>query len=516
MMFAPTPSRQSSQTNLSSIPPKPAWWPAVGETAREFDPVRLTPIAGTIPAGLCGTLYRNGAARLERGGQRCGHWFDGDGAIAAIRFETDDHTGEPIATAHQKFIRTTGYLAEQRAGKLLYGNYGTVASGAFWNRWRRPVKHSANTSVLALSDRLLALWEGGPPYALDLETLATRGLDTTITPSSYSAHPKRDPHSGEIYNFGLTIGAKTSLTLYRHRADGQRLAQRQHPIADLGLSGLPLLHDFVMAGRYLIFFVPPVAANPLEIVAGLKTYSDSMTWYGDRATTILLFDRDTLDLVHRNEAEPWFQWHFANGFEDDAGRLVVDVARYDDFTTNEFLRQVSQGTITTEASARLDRVTIEPCSGRCLESETRIDRRCEFPIVAPHTVGQPTDRIVVVTQRPEGQPFGDLFSAIGTYDVTRDQLTVLDCGDQTYPSEPIWVSGSSVNSSDHKSRHQNSRDHDHDEHSNWLIFPVFLAKAQRSEVWIVAADQLEDGAVCRLALPDIVPIGFHGTWHAGR
>jgi carotenoid cleavage dioxygenase-like enzyme len=488
---------------VPSLPP--AWWPAVGETAREFGPVRLDIIAGTIPAGLRGTLYRNGAARLERGGLRCGHWFDGDGAIAAIRFEMDAQTGEPIVTATQKFVRTTGYIAEERAGKLLYGNYGTVASGAFWNRWRRPVKHSANTSVMALPDRLLALWEGGPPYALDLDTLATRGLDTTITPSSYSAHPKRDPHSGEIYNFGVAIGAKTSLTLYRHRTNGQPIAQREHPIADLGLSGLPVLHDFVMAGRYLVFCVPPVSANPLEIVAGLKTYSDSMTWYGDRATTILVFDRETLQFVSRGEAEPWFQWHFANGFEDEAGRVVVDVARYDDFTTNEFLRQVSQGAIETETSARLERVILDPISGRCLASETQIDRHCEFPIVAPEAVGTDADRIFVVTRRPEGQPFGDLFGAIGRYDVTEDRLTLLDCGDRVYPSEPIFVSGTVANSGNSGA----SGDRD-----SWLIFPVFLAEAQRSEVWIVPADRVEEGAVCRLALPEIVPIGFHGTWHA--
>jgi len=39
-----------------------------------------------IPEGLRGSLYRNGPARLERGGVRVGHWFDGDGAILAVHF----------------------------------------------------------------------------------------------------------------------------------------------------------------------------------------------------------------------------------------------------------------------------------------------------------------------------------------------------------------------------------------------------------------------------------------------
>jgi carotenoid cleavage dioxygenase-like enzyme len=74
-----------------------------------------------------------------------------------------------------------------------------------------------------------------------------------------------------------------------------------------------------------------------------------------------------------------------------------------------------------------------------------------------------------------------------------------------YPSEPIFVSGAVADSGNSGA----SGDRD-----SWLIFPVFLAETQRSEVWIVPADRVEEGAVCRLALPEIVPIGFHGTWHA--
>ena len=365
----------SIQTPNQPAADRPAWWPAVGETAREFPVTRLETLAGAIPEGLRGRLYRNGAARLERGGRRNGHWFDGDGAIAAIAFHQDD--SGTYATATQKFVKTSGYIEEERAGTLLYGNYGTTAPGAFWNRWLRPVKHSANTSVLALPDRLLALWEGGAPYSLDLETLATRELDTAISESSYSAHPKRDPQTGEIFNFGVVPGANTALMLYRHRADGTPIDRQAHPLSELGLSGLPMLHDFVLAGSYLVFCVPPVSANPLEVVAGLKTYGESMVWSGNRATTILVFDRETLELVARGETGPWFQWHFANGFVDGSGRIVIDLACYDDFTTNEFLRQVSQGAIETEASARLERITIDPTSGRCLDRETRIDRRSE-------------------------------------------------------------------------------------------------------------------------------------------
>ena len=65
-------------------------------------------------------------------------------------------------------------------------------------------------------DRLLSLWEGGPPYALDPATLETRGVeDFGGTMKAFSAHPKRDPDSGELFNFGIDYGASTTLTPYR-------------------------------------------------------------------------------------------------------------------------------------------------------------------------------------------------------------------------------------------------------------------------------------------------------------
>ncbi|WP_208346249.1 carotenoid oxygenase family protein, partial [Aetokthonos hydrillicola] len=138
---------------------------------KEFLPTQLQILSGQIPEGLRGTLYRNGSARLERGGIYVGHWFDGDGAILAVHF-TDGG-----ATGLYRFVQTKGYQEEAAAGKLLYGNYGMTAPGAIWNQWRRPVKNAANTSVLALPDKLLALWEGDKPYALDLQNLETLGQD---------------------------------------------------------------------------------------------------------------------------------------------------------------------------------------------------------------------------------------------------------------------------------------------------------------------------------------------------
>jgi all-trans-8'-apo-beta-carotenal 15,15'-oxygenase len=71
----------------------------------------------------------------------------------------------------------------------------------------------SNISVVMQDDRLLSLWEGGAPYALDPRTLETLGLeDFGGKVAAFSAHPKIDSRSGELFNFGIDYGLKTTLT----------------------------------------------------------------------------------------------------------------------------------------------------------------------------------------------------------------------------------------------------------------------------------------------------------------
>ena len=182
----------------------------IAQPATEFPLTPLPILSGQLPEGLRGTLYRNGPGRLERGGIPVGHWFDGDGAILAVNF-TDNGV-----TAVYRYVQTAGYQEEAAAGKLLYGNYGMTAPGPVWNQWLKPVKNAANTSVLPLPNKLLALWEGGNPHSLDLQTLETRGLDDLDGLSqglAYSAHPKVDDQTGEIFNFGISPGMNATLNV---------------------------------------------------------------------------------------------------------------------------------------------------------------------------------------------------------------------------------------------------------------------------------------------------------------
>ncbi|MDC0832498.1 carotenoid oxygenase family protein [Geitlerinema sp. CS-897] len=460
---------------------KPAWSKAVMQVGREFDRSDLEILSGSLPEGLRGTLYRNGPARLERGNRRVGHWFDGDGAILSVQFN------ESGAIAQYRFVQTEGYQEEEAAETLLYGNYGTTAPGAFWHRWTKSIKNVANTSVLALSDRLLALWEAGKPHVLDLETLETRGIEDVPIPT-YSAHPKRDAHTGEIFNFGVEFGRKTQLNLFVCDETGKLLRQKSHSI-----DRLSLVHDFVLAGDYLVFFMPPIDIPLFPILFGLTNFSDAAQWNPQGSTQIWIFDRH-LNFVSRSDAEPWFQWHFSNGYTDENGNVVVDVVKYPDFTTNQRLREISTGETQTAAEGELWRLVLDPKSAKILERDRPFDRSCEFPSVPPAEVGRNARFTYVSMHRQGADTARELYGAIGGYDAQTGTLHEFDCGDRCYPMEPIIAPDAS------------------NSNQNWLLTVVYNGNRDRSEVWVLDGNHLEREPVCRLALPEIIPIGFHGTW----
>jgi all-trans-8'-apo-beta-carotenal 15,15'-oxygenase len=463
------------------------WSKAIARPAQEFISTNLPIISGQIPQELTGTLYRNGPARLVRGSDRVGHWFDGDGAILRVNFAQ-------TATATYRYVQTQGYQQESQADALIYPNYGRTATGGFWNNWFKPVKNAANTSVLALEDRLLALWEGGLPHTLDLETLSTQGLhylSPLSTQQPFSAHPKVDPQTGEIYNFGVIPGLNSTLNIYR--CDCQGKAKREAPFM---LKGLPLIHDFAIAGKYLVFLVAPVRINLLPVILGQKSFSDAMEWKPELGTEILIFDKEDLSLISRSQTEPWYQWHFSNGYVDKSGKIIVEFVRYEDFQTNQYLKEVATGKTTTKAKGTLWELAIDPKTAKIMAIQEVCPHSCEFPVVPQHQQGKLWRYSYLSVHRRETDIGRELLNSIALFDRISGNLTMADIEDGCYPSEPIYAP------------------HPQNPDTGWILTVVYDSRIDRSEIRIYQRDRLDEDPSCRLALPSVIPPGFHGTWRS--
>ena len=482
--YLPYQFKMKTDTKISA---KKSWAKALATPPAEFPLTQLLVKNGKIPEGLRGTLYRNGPARLERGGIPVGHWFDGDGAILAVHFT------DAGAAAVYRYVQTAGYQAEEKANRFLYSNYGMAAAGPAWLRWTKPVKNAANTSVLALPDRLLALWEAGLPHSLGLQTLETIGIDYLGNSGGefpYSAHYKRDPMTGLIYNFGVTLGATTKLNLYKSDATG-KIVQK----AAIALDGFPAIHDYVLAGKYLIFFVPPVRLKIWPVLAGISTMGDSFEWKPELGTQILVIDSETLSLVSRSETEPWYQWHFANGFVKEDGSVAVDFVRLADFKTNQRLKEVATGELRSDGEGSLWRVHLNPQTAKVIATEELLDKPCEFPVVPAAEIGQESRYIYLAMYRPDVDIIPEVYGTIARFDTQSRNLTIADCGENGYPAEPIYVPDTSSE-------------------KGWVLTVVYDGDSDSSEVWIFDSDRLSDSPVCQLELPGVIPFGFHGTWNS--
>jgi all-trans-8'-apo-beta-carotenal 15,15'-oxygenase len=468
----------------------PTWSKSLAP-ATEFPLTQLVVKSGAIPSGLQGTLYRNGPARLERGGKKVGHWFDGDGAILAVRL------ADGAASGVYRYVKTPESQAEAAADRFLYSSYGMTYPGPIWESWFKSTKNPANTSVIALQDRLLALWEGGDPYALDLTTLATIGKDKLGFGSKqfiYSAHPKVDPQTGDIYNFGISGGIfSSSLNVYQSDRTGKIVRNNI-----ISLARLSLVHSFILTDRYLVFFIPPINVNIWSMAFNIKSYSDALDWQPDLGTEIVIVDRNNLEVISRSKTSPWFHWHVSNGYVDDRGKIICELVRNFDLDTNQYLKEMPSGETHTLEIGTLWQLTIDPQSGELIDEIELVDRRCEFPTIDRSQVGQEWRYTYISTHDSKIVSSTEFYETIGRYDRHTQTLVTAKLAENLYPTEPIHATDK------------------FDPNRGWVLTVIFDGNLDRSEVWIFDRDRLDDEPVCILSLPSIVPISFHGTWVTNR
>ena len=260
------------------------------------------------------------------------------------------------------------------------------------------------------------------------------------------------------------------------------------------IDGVSLVHDFVLAGPYLVFFIPPVRVNLLPVLTGLSCYSDSLQWQPSKGTQFLVFDRETLSLVSRGETEPWYQWHFANAYVDTSGSVIVDVVRYEDFQTNQYLKEVATGQTHTPAKSTLWQVHLNPKLGKVTTTRQVLDRHCEFPVVPQQQVGQASRHTYLSVHRQGVDTSQEIFSAIARFDHQTETLTTADLGENCYPSEPIYAPDT------------------HNPDQGWTVTVVYDGNTDKSVVWVFDSNRLDEPPVCKLELPSVVPHSFHGTW----
>jgi all-trans-8'-apo-beta-carotenal 15,15'-oxygenase len=458
-------------------------WSAGFRTLAAEHDYRIDEIDGAVPKSLRGTLFRNGSGRNELGEQWFPHWFDGDGMISSIRFD------EAGIHYRNRYVRTENYNDETREGRIVHRGFGKQRPhGAWGNAFRQPGNVS-NTSVVVQGDRLLSLWEGGAPVGLDPKTLETLGLETFGGQvAAFSAHPKIDPVTGELFNFGIDYGRNTMLTPYRIDAHGlTRLAPVKLPY--------PLMnHDFVLTKNHLVFCLGPILVRPLRFLLGLSSFDGTLDWQGGKPTLILLLPRNGRSAPRWIETDAFFQFHFANGFEE-CGTLIVDLIRYPDYATiGEALRNYWRSAWPSEGMAALTRLRVDLATGKVESQNHAAGTANEFPRIHPSRTGA-RHRYVYMASNPAGRTEG-LQQRLTRVDMESGTAESHDFGPDGYPGEPMFIPAGNTG----------------DEDEGTVVTLVFNSVDQRTEIVGLDARALSARPLFTARLKHHVPYSLHGTF----
>jgi carotenoid cleavage dioxygenase len=432
------------------------------------------PVRGTIPAALAGTYYRNGPNPAFPPLGRY-HWFDGDGMIHAITL------ADGRAHYRNRWVASRGLAEERAAGRALYP--GLLELGLM----EAPgLKNTANTNIVAHAGRLLALMEGGLPTELRPQSLETVGeydfagrLATAMT-----AHPKRDPVTGELLFFGYS--PFPPYVVY-HVADAAGALVSSRPIE---VAWPSMMHDFAITERHVIFILCPLVFR----VEDAADRGGAFSWEPDRGTALGIMPRDGgSGDVRWFTTDPCYVFHVLNAYDDGAA-VVLDVARYGRLRLMEREAARDPG-YAGDGAARLHRWRVDLAAGTV--SATPLDDIvAEFPrmderrVGRRHRFGWLAVRDVETSRRlPE-------FTALRGYDLERGTTVTRSFGPHCGVGEPVFVPRSAAAAED----------------DGFVLALVYDAERDGSDLVILDARDLAGEPVAVVRLPHRIPYGFHGAW----
>jgi carotenoid cleavage dioxygenase-like enzyme len=270
-------------------------------------------VEGKIPADLNGAFYRVGPDPQYPLHPR-NIPFDGEGHVSMFRIRNGR------VDYRSRYVRNERYLAQSRAGRILFPIYRNPSQDD--PSVRGLSRSTANTHIINYGKWLLALKEDSPPAALDPLTLdtvvATYTFEGKLPSKTFTAHPKRDPATGNLVAFGYEaegVGSNV-VSMFEINAQGAVIWNAKIQVPYVGM-----LHDFAVTQKHIALYVIPLAFDEAQMQRGGVHWS----WDASRPTYLGFLRRggDGRDLR-------WLQGptrsatHVMGAF-DDAEKLIVDV-----------------------------------------------------------------------------------------------------------------------------------------------------------------------------------------------
>ncbi|MGA5539476.1 carotenoid oxygenase family protein [Mycolicibacterium nivoides] len=449
----------------------------------EFD-YRVDEIEGQLPKDLTGTLYRIGPGKHQVGRTLLHNVFDGDGMVSQFTLD-----GSSVRFRN-RYVRTKHFNHGLTSNRIKYRGVGTQIPGGPLANFLRLPGNVANTNVIQHDGELLALWEMGKPHRLHPDTLDTLGeydFDGRLGYlGAFSAHPKWDPDTGEMYNFGLDLLPSPRIRTYKVDTLG-----KLHPLASVPMLDLVWTHDFALTKRYMVFVLDPLVANIPKLALGTHSIIDSLDFKSGKATRFLLVPRDggTPRIV---EHAALLHFHVTNAY-DDGDDVVIDLVRFDsrwrDIRASAGEINMNDADPFTAPASTLMRYRIG-AAGRVTE-QPLVTQSVEFPQYDWRLSTREHRYTYLAGQADTDGPH----NAIVKVDHHTDAITTCRLGASAV-GEPLFI----------------PRTPDAAEDDGWLLAVNHQLEEHRSQLIIFDARDIERGPMATAWLSHHIPWGFHGTF----
>lgn len=272
---------------------------------------RCSVVSGTIPEELRGGQYvRNGGNPMANADlARESHWFDGDGMLSGVLFQSESQSSEITPYFVNRWVITDVLAAtSQKASRPILPSIAVLSSPyvplltmlyeimrsvvlclATWIPWTWSVTKTkrlsrisvANTSVYYHDGKVLAACESGPPMRVMLPNLETAGWWTGDEGSSWgagigpmkvfnemtTAHPHTDMSNQELLLYHSSFIAP-----YLRVSVIPPRASRQPALVGAPVPGLTegkLMHDFAASRTRTVVLDLPLSLDPRNLLKGL-------------------------------------------------------------------------------------------------------------------------------------------------------------------------------------------------------------------------------------------------------
>ena len=417
-------------------------------------------VIGTLPPELDGRYLRNGPNPLGPVNASKYHWFTGHGMVHGVRLR--DGKAEWYRNRWVRNDSVADLLNEPRPPSDWPADHGQFA---------------ANTNVIGHAGKTFAIVEAGaPPIELsyELDTVRISNLDGSL-PHAYSAHPKKDPVTGELHVMTYWWGWGNQVQYLVVGTDG-----RVKRVVDIPTAGGPMIHDIAFTEKYVLVFDLPTVFN---LEAAMSGASLPYYWDNNYDARIGLLPREgNAEDVQWISIDPCYIFHPMNAY-DDGDTVVLDAARHARMFDRE-RRGPSEGPPT------LDRWRLNTTTGK--STHQRIDDRPqEFPRINENLIGQ-------------SYRFG--YTAGIGHHFAQDTLIKVDLHNNTTQArndtsrygygEPVFIPRQGSTSED----------------DGYVMALRLDTETQTSDLAVFDAQAFTDDPIAVVSLPARVPNGFHGNW----